>query len=150
MSPDSNDSISHGSRLAMALFVAPLAVPVLLLPWLLSGHLATTWILTTIFVGGLVSYAGALVLGVPAYFILSARGLTAAWVSPAVGFAIGALMWLIFSVLFALSLDQGLSGVRFALTDPHTLRGVLWPGGILGSIVGAVFWLIARPDRQTH
>ena len=56
-------------------------------------------------------------------------------------------MWLVFSVLFPLSLDQGLSGVQFALTNLHTLKGVIWPGGVLGAIVGALFWVIARPDR---
>jgi hypothetical protein len=135
-------------RGAVAFFVAPLAVPLLLLPWLSSGHLAPGWMLTAIVIAALVSYAGTLVLGVPAYFLLRARRLTAAWIAGVAGFVIGALMWLVFSVLFPLSLDQGLSGVRFALTDLHTLKGVIWPGGVLGAIVGALFWVIARPDRQ--
>jgi hypothetical protein len=135
-------------RRAVAFFIAPLAVPLLMLPWLSSGHLATGWILTAMVIAALVSYAGTLALGMPAYFLLRARGLTAAWIAGAAGFVIGALMWLVFSVLFPLSLDQGLAGVRFALTDLHSLQGVLWPGGVLGAIVGALFWVIARPDRQ--
>jgi len=55
-------------------------------------------------------------------------------------------MWLVFSALFPLLFDQGFSGVRFALTDVHSLQGILWPGGRLGTMVGAVFWVIDRPD----
>ena len=94
------------------------------------------------------SYAGTLALGMPAYFFLRERGLTAFWIAGVVSFVIGALMWLVFSALFPLSLDQGLAGVRFALTDLRSLRGALWPGGVLGATVGALFWVIARPDRQ--
>lgn len=135
-------------RRAVAFFIAPLAVPLLMLPWLSSGHLSPGWILTATVIAALVSYAGTFVLGMPAYCFLRARGLTAAWVAGVTGFVIGVLMWLVFSVLFPLSLDQGLAGVRFALTDLHSLRGVLWPGGVLGAIVGVLFWMIARPDRQ--
>jgi hypothetical protein len=135
-------------RSAIAFFIAPSAAPLLLLPWLCSGRLAPGWVLMAVLLATLVSYTGTFALGMPAYLFLRARGLSAAWIAGAVGFVIGALMWLVFSVLFPLSLDQGLSGVRFALTDLHTLRGVLWPGGVLGAIVGSLFWLIARPDRQ--
>lgn len=135
-------------RHTVAFFVAPLAAPLLMLPWLLSGHLALGWILTAMVIVALVSYAGTVVVGMPAYSFLRARGLTAAWIAGIVGFAIGSLMWLVFSILFPLSLGQGLTGVRLGLTDLHSLRGVLWPGGMLGTIVGALFWVIARPDRE--
>ena len=135
-------------RRAFAFFIAPLAVPLLMLPWLSSGPLAAGWILTAVLITALLTYAGTLALGMPAYFFLKARGLTALWIAGVVGFVIGAWMWLVFSVLLPLSLDQGLAGVRLALTDLHSLRGVLWPGGVLGAIVGTLFWVIARPDRQ--
>jgi hypothetical protein len=144
-------SKGRGSRRAIACFIAPLAVPLLLLPWLLwqPGKLGAIWVVTAMVISAFVSYLGTLLVGIPTYFLLSRRGYTAAWIAAAAGSAIGALMWLIFSVLFALSFDQGAVGVRFALTDPHALRGVMWPGGVLGGAVGAIFWLIARPDRQT-
>jgi hypothetical protein len=135
-------------RVAIAFLITPLAVPLLMLPWLFSGHMASPLIVIVMFITTLVSYAGTLVLGIPAYLLLIARGMTAAWIAAAVGFVIGGLMWLVFSVLLVLSLGQGLAGVRFALTDLHSLRGILWPGGSLGAIVGALFWLIARPDKQ--
>ncbi|RUW45528.1 hypothetical protein EOA32_33895 [Mesorhizobium sp. M1A.F.Ca.ET.072.01.1.1] len=135
-------------RSAVAFFTAPLAVPLLMLPWLLSGHLAVGWILTAMVIAALLSYAGTLALGMPVYFFLGARGLTAFWIAGIAGYVIGAIMWLVFSVLFPLSLDQGFAGVQFAVTDLRSLKGVLWPGGVLGAIVGMLFWVIARPDRQ--
>lgn len=134
-------------REAIAVFISPLVVPLLLLPWLLSGQLALGWILTSMVIAALVSYTGTFALGIPSYRFLKSRGLTAAWIACVLGFIIGALMWLVFSVLFPLSLDQGLAGVQFGLTDMHTLRGFVWPGGVLGMIVGVLFWIIARPDQ---
>jgi len=136
-------------RSTIAFVVAPLAVPLLVLPWLLSGGLAVGWIITAMAVAALVSYVGTFTLGTLAYFFLKSRRLTEAWIASVAGFAIGALMWLVFSIVFPLSLDQGLAGVRFALTDPHSLRGVFWPGGALGMVVGILFWTISRPDRQS-
>jgi hypothetical protein len=88
-------------RAAVAFFIAPLAVPLSLLSWLTSGHLAPGWVLTAIVIAALVSKAGTVVLGMPAYFLLRARGLTAGWIAGVAGFVIGALMWLVFSGLFA-------------------------------------------------
>jgi hypothetical protein len=85
------------------------------------------------------------VFGVPSHIVLRARGFRAVWIAVATGFVIGALMWLVFSILFVLSLDQGFSGVRRSLAD---VRSVLFPGGVLGAIVGGLFWSVARPDRK--
>ena len=82
-------------------------------------------------------------------FLLRARDLTAVWIAGMAGFAIGSLMWLTFSGLLPLLLDQGVEGVWFALTNMRSLKGILWPGGVLGAIAGLLFWLIARPDRQS-
>ena len=38
--------------------------------------------------------------------------------------------------------------MKYVLSDMHTLMGFLFPGGGLGAVVGMVFWMIARPDRQ--
>jgi len=57
-------------------------------------------------------------------------------------------MWLVLSVLFVLSLGQGLVGVELALTDNmRSLSGILW-GGVLGTVVGTLFWLIADPTNK--
>ena len=52
----------------------------------------------------------------------------------------------VFSLLFALMLGHGLSYALSQLTNIGALRGVLWIGPI-GAVVGALLWLIARPDR---
>jgi hypothetical protein len=64
-----------------------------------------------------------------------------------VGFAAGALMWLTFAALLPFLLDQGISGLMWAFADKKVLMGALWPGGVLGAVVGTIFWVIARPDR---
>jgi hypothetical protein len=56
-------------------------------------------------------------------------------------------MWLVFGILFTLSLDQGIAGLQYAFSDVNTQTGFIWGGG-LGAVVGAVLWMIARPDRQ--
>lgn len=135
-------------RRTVAFFVAPLAVPLFVLIWSFSGHLALGWRLTMMVIAAFLSFGGTLAFGMPAYFLLKARGLTAAWIAGVAGFVIGALMWLVFLVLFPLSLGQGFSGVRLGLADFHIVSDIAWPGGVLGAIVGALFWVIARPDRQ--
>jgi len=138
------------NRSTLAFLVAPLAAPLLLLPWLsASGDLSLGWIVTTTSIGAFLSYAGTLIVAIPLYRQLRSRGLVRIWIACASGSVIGGLVWLLFSVLFPLSLGQGLEGVRFALTDPRSLTGVFWPGAALGMVVGALFWLIARPDKQT-
>jgi hypothetical protein len=134
-------------RTLIALLVAPLVVPILLFAYL-RGLLTTNfWLAFGLLISVVVAYIGMVVLGVPAYLFLRARGWTSFWVAPVLGFAVGAVMWLVFSAAFALALDQGIAGVRSSLSDPGTLSGVLWPGGIVGAAVGVAFWLIARPGR---
>jgi hypothetical protein len=137
------------NRSIIAFLVAPLAAPVLLIPYIRSMTTTSTWFVFALIISAIMAYAGVFIFGVPAYFFLRTRSWTALWIAPLVGFLIGAVMWLVFSAIFALVLDEGISGVRLALTDPATLRGVIWPGGIIGAAIGIILWLIARPDRQT-
>jgi hypothetical protein len=134
-------------RSTLAFILAPLAVPLLLLPWLLAGHLAVKWTITAMIIAALITYAGVVALGIPTYSFLRARGFTTVWIAGIAGFLIGAVMWLVFSVLFPISLGQGVSGAWLALTDFKSLSGIIWPGGVSGLVVGVLFWMIARPDR---
>jgi hypothetical protein len=137
------------SRPIIAFLVAPLAAPVLLIPYIRSMTTTSTWLVFALIISTVMAYAGVFIFGLPAYFFLRTRSWTALWVAPLFGFAIGAVMWVVFSAIFALVLDEGISGVRLALTDPATLRGVMWPGGVIGAVIGIILWLIARPDQQT-
>jgi hypothetical protein len=121
------------NRSIIAFLVAPLAAPVLLIPYVRSMTTTSTWFVFALIISAIMAYAGVFIFGVPAYFFLRTRSWTALWIAPLVGFLIGALMWLVFGAIFALVLDEGISGVRLVLTDPATLRGVIWPGGIIGA-----------------
>ena len=138
----------YGTRQVVAFFVAPVVVPVTIFAYLANTNLAPFWVGTSTIIGAITVYVGALIFGVPAYLFLRARKWTFFGVAPAVGFAVGALMWLVFGAVFALLLDRGLSGVQFVFTDRQMLSGTIWPGGVLGAVVGTIFWLIARPDCE--
>jgi hypothetical protein len=72
------------------------------------------------------AYAGTFIVGAPVYLFLRARALTAFWIAPAIGLAVGTLV------------TAPISGMQLAAT-------VVGP---LGAAVGAVLWLIDRPDRE--
>jgi hypothetical protein len=133
------------SRIAIAFFVAPLAVPLVLVPYLWLRISTPSLFLFALIVSVAFSYGGTLVFGLPAYSLLRMRLLTSFWVAPVVGFAIGAIVWVLFLVSFVLSLEEGISGVRSVLKDPGALSGVVWPGGLSGATVGIIFWMIAHP-----
>jgi hypothetical protein len=72
----------------IAFYVAPLAVPLILLvhPASMAQH-------GYIPVFGLIiAYPSAFMLGMPIYLFLCARRLTAFWIAPIAGFAIGAIL----------------------------------------------------------
>jgi hypothetical protein len=101
--------------------------------------------LTTI-IAAIFAYGGMLTLGVPAFLILRAGNHTAFWIAAVLGFAIGGLTWVVFFVLFGISLGNSPTFVGREAGNVATWSAVL-PTGALGSIVGATLWLIARPDR---
>lgn len=134
-------------RTLIAFYIAPLVVPLLLAltPRELSGTDLSDRL--SVVVGAFVAYAGVWAIGGPAYLFLRARRWTSFWLAPLLGFAIGAVMWLVFGVLFGLSLGHSLAGALSLTAQPNFSRGILWPGGVTGAATGIVFWLIARPDR---
>lgn len=77
-------------------------------------------------------YFGAVVLGIPVYWLLLWRNLTSSWISIACGaliaMATGVVMWG----------DQ----------VHHDFTMLLGITGALGMIAGLSFWEIARPDRR--
>jgi hypothetical protein len=76
----------------------------------------------------MLGYLGTLLFGLPLYLLLRAYGQTEFWLAPVVGFLAGlAMMYL----------------VRSWLGIP-----LLSVAGPSGAAVGALLWLIARPDRQ--
>jgi hypothetical protein len=90
----------------------------------------------------LVAYAGTFVFGVPAYLVLRAWRLTAFWIAPITGFVAGWLAWHLAFALFAVALGNSPSEVSDSGSDAARI------GGLSGAIIGAIIWLIARPDRH--
>lgn len=138
------------ARTTIAFLVAPLAAPVLMVPYLYFAGATPELFVFAIQISFVFSYGGSFTIGLPAYLFFRSRGSTSYWMALLVGFLAGATTWLIFSIVFALLLGNGMRGVELALTDLSTLRGAIWPGGLAGACVGLVFWLIARPDRHNQ
>jgi hypothetical protein len=136
------------NRTVIAFLVGPLAAPLLLIPYIHSMATTPTWFVFALMISAVVAYAGAFIFGIPAYVVLRSRHWTALWIACLLGAVVGMIMWLTFSAAFALLLDEGMLGVRLALTDPSTLQGAIWPGAVVGTVVAAVLWIIARPDLQ--
>jgi len=153
------------NRHIAAFLLAPLIVP------LLTGAIALPLLrdVPSLYVLGLiiaaaVSYAGAALVGAPAYVALRSVRWTAFWIAPAVGFVVGVIVAIGFSaVLPAVMQSDALSYILQMLPDmgeviitrniqfgstivdgpPFALIGA----GLLGALVGTVLWLIGRPDR---
>jgi hypothetical protein len=92
-------------------------------------------------------YLGIILLGPPVYLALRALKLTAFWIAPLAGFAVGVGMLCLFLIMLPLNLGQNLA-TALASLDYGLLKMAVEDGGPPGAAVGAILWLIARPDRQ--
>jgi hypothetical protein len=140
------------TRTATAFAIAPLWVPLLAAPvfrfYVWPDPAQVHWVAIGTIISATFAYVGCVVLGLPLFRWLIARGLVSFWIAPFAGFVIGVVTWLLFMACFALMLGEGAQGVALALADaPKHLRFLLLPAGV-GALVGATIWLIARPDRQ--
>ena len=128
--------LCNAVRTSLAFLVAPLAVPLILVaiiaienwsrrpppdPALDGLALVATF-------SGFYAYAGVIVFGAPIYLVLRVYKLTELWIALVVGFVVGA-------------------GVVFSMFGTMPALAI---GGPLGTIVGAAFWLIDRPDRRAQ
>jgi len=137
------------SRTFVAFLVAPLWVPVATAPFaaqMFPYPAQSHWIYITTVIAIVFAYGGALAFGVPTFLILRTRNCGSFWIAAVLGFGISSLTWMIFAILFGLSLGNGLTFVWRQATN-FASWWPLPPIGALGSLVGATFWMIARPDR---
>ena len=135
-------------RLILAFLVAGLSVPILVVAYFSIAGLASVGNLGLILVvSTFISFSGVLFLGLPAYLFLRARKWTAFWMAPLAGFIVAAAAWYVFLFLLGLVLVSDKSYAFSHLTAVGPLRGALWLAGPIGAFVGALVWLIARPDR---
>jgi hypothetical protein len=136
------------NRTSTAFLVAPLWVPAVMVPFavrMFPYPAQGRWIYITVVIAAIFAYGGTLVLGVPAFLLLRARHYRSFGTAAVVGFAIGGLTAVAFFLLLALSLGGTFAGIW---REGVKVNFWLLPAacGVLGSIVGATLWLIARPD----
>ena len=81
-------------------------------------------------------YVLQVLIGMPAYFLLRRAGRQGIWIYASLGFCAPALPTLIFG------LYKGETNTSLGQTLHVT--GLF---GVLGAVVGCVFWLVARPDK---
>jgi hypothetical protein len=139
------------SRTAIAFVVSPLWTP--LAAGLFFGVTAIAdaaqihgtdiqLIASAIAVGALLTYFGVFALGYPAFRYLRARGMTSVWRAVGLGFVAGAVMWALIAFCLGLLKYRGITSAFY-----QSFNDVSPPAELLGIIIGATFWLIARPDR---
>lgn len=134
-------------RIWMAFVVAPLAAPVVvIMTFGISGELENA--ISIVAPASLVlGYLGTILLGPPVYLALRALKLTAFWIAPLAGFAVGVGTLCLFLIWLPLSFGQNLA-TALASLDHGQFKAAVEFGGPPGAAVGALLWLIARPDRQ--
>ncbi|SRR6266446_4791183 len=156
------------NRHITAFLLAPLIVPLLtsaLALQILRDVPSLYWL--GLMMAAAVSYAGAVLAGVPAYVALRSRGWTAFWIAPLVGFAVGVFVAIGLVAVFPAVLQSGVLSYILEML-PHTGEVIITPNfqiwstnvddppaaligligaGLLGALVGTVLWLIGRPDR---
>jgi hypothetical protein len=139
------------SRTAIAFVVSPLWTPLAVALFFGVGVIADTTqihsadirlIASAVVISALLTYFGMFALGYPSFRYLRARGMTSVWRAMGLGFVAAAVMWAL--VAFWLGLWK-YGGVTLALYQ--SFNDVYLPAESLGLIIGATFWLIARPDR---
>src|SRR5215510_12380994 len=90
-------------RHAVALFVAPLWVPLVAMTYTAADGPqppdGTGLMLITV-VGAIGAWVIMTVVGIPAYLVMRWRRWTALWIAMAAGFVTGVVMWNLFAVVF--------------------------------------------------
>lgn len=145
------------NRTILAFTVAPLWVPLLLIPFarlvLFPDPGGGIWVAMTAFLSFAFSYGGTFLIGAPVFAFLRSRNLTAPWIAVVLGFAIGATVYFVFNVLFGLALGNSAHDILRTTQSVFTaesLWGIVFIGGpgSIGALVGFTLWVIARPDRD--
>jgi hypothetical protein len=143
------ERVGEMNRPYIAFLVAALAVPIFVaVAGYSPGVSNDIGYGVTVSVSAIISFNAVFFLGVPIYSFLLARKWTAFWIAPLVGFIVATVVWCVVLILFGLALSNGRLDVLSNLTAIGLLRALVWPIGPIGAAVGALLWLIARPDRS--
>jgi hypothetical protein len=127
------------SRSAIAFVVSPLWAPFAMGLWF---EIAPFQFMVLV---AFVAYAAVLALGYPGFHYLRKQGKTSLWRLMGWGFVVGAVAWAL--IAFCLGLLK-YESIAMAF---YTSFNNVWLGPeLLGVVIAATFWLIARPDQETR
>jgi len=139
----------------VALVIAPLWAPLFATPY--ASHSLFTappqwpWVVLIGLMTAAVTYLSMGLIGIPAYLWLRRRPDASIGLAAMVGAAAASLSWVVF--LFAF---HGLAMVRFPnlnlMVRAAIAGGWRYQAGVtgLGALIGATFWIIARPDVRSR
>lgn len=130
-------------RVWMAFAIAPMAAPLVVSIKFGFAGAPESVIFLFARISLVLGYLGTVFFGLPIYFLLRAVKLTTFWLAPPAGFAMGVGMMCLFLIGLPLSLGQNLAAALASFDFKEAVEF----GGIPGAAVGALLWLIARPDR---
>jgi len=133
-------------RVAIAFLVAPLAAPLLFAVCDYPGTFSDFFYVVELAKSPVIAYFCVFVAGLPLYMVLRARNWTAFWLAPVLGFALTAAVVSAYLAIILATDNPYRAGRRLA--DMAAFRSLPWPTGPIGAVVGALLWLIARPDRS--
>jgi hypothetical protein len=137
-------------RTPIAFLVAPLAVPFLLTALLQPPPgVVQYWLWPVQFYSAIVAYAGVVIFGVPIFLLLRKRKLTAFWIAPLAGFIVGMIMIYIGAIMIYTTGPNPL-GIRGAFSDHQMFAFAIKFAATPGAVVGAILWVIARPDLRAE
>jgi hypothetical protein len=135
-------------RLIAAFLIGPLWVP---LPAVVLACFMADWrsLLGFAGVGAALAYAGAFLLGLPAFLYLRRIGRVGPGAASGLGFIVGIIMWNVFTGGLSMLVDGcgftcAVRTVSQNFSDPRGLLVMLGPA-IVGSLVGVTVWWILRP-----
>jgi hypothetical protein len=102
------------SKTGLAFLIAPLWVPAAIVPFAAQAFPYPEqrhWIYISSIIAAIFAYAAVAAFGMPAFVILRTRNFTALWTAPVLISALASsiITWVIFIVLFGLSLGNGWS-----------------------------------------
>jgi hypothetical protein len=143
-------------RTVLAFLLAPFWPPAIVLAAIFirsvwQGHPLLVFIdLPIVLLAAIFAYAGTALFGVPTYLLLRRCGSTSFWLAPVFGFLIAAIALHVGNLVFQAAF-WGYAPTIQDLLRPFTDRGAAAGSpivSVVGALIGATLWFIARPDRQ--
>ena len=111
------------------------------------------WTMVGLLGSALAAYVGELALGLPVFLFLRSHGMSRLWIVIISGYIIGAVCGVMYwtGLIFFSSIgDIGafIGAIQKLFNGHDNLIQMSLAPSLLGAIVGATVWLVARPDKR--